>query len=365
MILDSINGLLKAVLLQRRPAVRSNAPPSLPVLKPICLNDFLELDVPPRGLLLNPILPERGLAMLYAPRGVGKTMLSLSIGLAVASGSRLLRWNAPRPRRVLYVDGEMPLVSLQERLRTISIGLDARIPDDGFRILAADNTENGLSLGSEEGQKALEPLLGDVDLLILDNLSTLCTTGSESASDAWVPMQNWLIGLRRKGIAVLLVHHAGTNGRQRGTSRREDALDTVIALRRPEDYSPEQGARFEVHFEKLRNRVESDGAVSFEAKLESLADGRDGVRWSAHDVSPPVFKQATELFQDGLTVRAVAAVLHISKTEAGRMRLRALNEGLLGIRNGTDRAGMNGHDAISLEAWSAQCRAGQTRSSPI
>jgi putative DNA primase/helicase len=292
--------------------------------------------------------------MLYAPRGVGKTMLSLSIGLAVASGSRLLRWNAPRPRRVLYVDGEMPLVSLQERLRAISIGLDVVILDDAFRILAADNTENGLSLGSEEGQKAIEPLLRDVDLLILDNLSTLCTTGSESASDAWVPMQNWLIGLRRKGIAVLLVHHAGTNGRQRGTSRREDALDTIIALRRPEDYSPEQGARFEVHFEKLRNRVDSDGAVSFEAKLDSLVvDGRDGVRWSAHDLSPPVFNQAVELFREGLTVRDVATVLHISKTEAGRLRLRALDEGLFVTGNGADRAAMNGHDPISLEAWSA------------
>jgi len=318
MILDSINGLLKAVLLQRRPTVRSNAQPSLPILKPICLNDFLELDVPPREMLLNSILPERSLAMLYAPRGVGKTMLSLSIGLAVASGSGLLRWNAPRPRRVLYVDGEMPLVSLQERLRAISIGLDVGIPNDGFRILAADHTEDGISLGSDDEQNAIEPLLGDVDLLILDNLSTLCTTGSESASDAWVPMQNWLIKLRRQGISVLLIHHAGTNGRQRGTSRREDALDTVIALRRPEDYSPEQGARFEVHFEKLRNRVEGDGAVSFEAKLESfVADERDGVRWSAHEVSPPMFKQATELFQHGLTVREVAAVLLISKTEAG------------------------------------------------
>jgi hypothetical protein len=63
-------------------------------------------------------------------------------------------------------------------------------------------------------------------------------------------MQNWLLRLRRKGIAVLLVHHAGVNGRQRGTSRREDALDTVIALRRAADYSPEQGARFEIHIEK-------------------------------------------------------------------------------------------------------------------
>ena len=300
MILDSINGLLIAILLQRRPAVRSNAQPSLPILKPICLNDFLGLDVPPREMLLNPILPERSLAMLYAPRGVGKTLLSLSIGLSVASGAPLLRWSAPRRKRVLYVDGEMPLVSLQERLRLISAGFGAEIPNDGFRVLAADHTEDGISLGSEDGQNAIEPLLRDVDLLILDNLSPLCTNGSESASDAWVPMQNWLIRLRRQGISVLLVHHAGTNGRQRGTSRREDALDTVIALRRPEDYSPEQGARFEVHFEKLRNRVEGDGAVSFEAKLEFfVSDECDGVRWSAHDVSLPMFKQATELFQDG------------------------------------------------------------------
>jgi putative DNA primase/helicase len=194
-------------------------------------------------------------------------------------------------------------------------------------------------------------LLGNVDLLILDNLSTLCTTGSESASDAWVPMQNWLLKLRRQGIAVLLIHHAGINGRQRGTSRREDALDTVIALRRPEDYSPEQGARFEVHFEKLRNRVEGDGAVSFDARLGSfVTGGRDGVRWSAHNQSPPIFQRAIELFQDRSTVREVAAALRISKTEAGRMRLRATEEGLLVPGNRTDGAATNGHDAISLEA---------------
>ena len=117
------------------------------------------MDMPPREMLLDPILPERSLAMLYAPRGIGKTLLSLSIGLAIASGSSLLRWNAPRQRRVLYVDGEMPLVELQERLRAISTRLGAVIPNDGFRVLAADNTENGLSIGSEEGQRALDPLL--------------------------------------------------------------------------------------------------------------------------------------------------------------------------------------------------------------
>jgi hypothetical protein len=40
-------------------------------------------------------MPERSLAMLYAPRGIGKTLLGLSIGLAIASGTPLLRWSAP------------------------------------------------------------------------------------------------------------------------------------------------------------------------------------------------------------------------------------------------------------------------------
>lgn len=130
-------------------------------------------------------------------------------------------------------------------------------------------------------------------------------------------MQNWLLKLRRQGIAVLLVHHAGTNGRRRGTSRREDALDMVFALRRPEDYSAEQGARFEVHFEKLRNRVDGGAAVPFEARLGAIsADENDGVRWLDCDIRPPILKQAAALFQDGLSVREVAAALRISKTEA-------------------------------------------------
>jgi hypothetical protein len=157
-------------------------------------------------------------------------------------GQRLGNWN------VLYVDGEMPPVSLQERLKEISIGMGSSISNDRFRMLAADNVEGGINLSTDEGQQALEPLLADIDLLILDNLSTLLTSRSETASDAWVPMQQWLLQLRRQGKSVLLIHHAGTNGRQRGTSRREDALDTVIALRRPEDYSAEQGVRFEISF---------------------------------------------------------------------------------------------------------------------
>jgi putative DNA primase/helicase len=313
-------------------SVQTQAP-----LKAIGLNDFLSINFPPREMLLSPILPERSLGMVYAPRGLGKSWLALSIGTSIAAGEMLLRWNAPRKRNVLYVDGEMPLVSLQERLREISAAIARDIPNEGFRILAADQVNGGINLSTEEGQQALEPLLADIDLLILDNLSTLLTSRSEAASDAWVPIQQWLLKLRRQGKSVLLIHHAGTNGRQRGTSRREDALDTVIALRRPEDYSPNEGARFEIHFEKLRNRVDGGAALPFEARLETInVEGREALFWIASNLKPPLLMQAAELFREGMSVRQVAATLRISKSEAGRLRLRALTDGILIPDDGSD-----------------------------
>jgi putative DNA primase/helicase len=295
---------------------------------PFDLQDFLALKVPPREMLLDPILPERSQAMLYAPRGVGKSWLSLTIGLAVASGGRVLRWNAPRPRRVLFVDGEMVLCELQKRLNSLLAGLATEVPDGGFRILAADHTERGINLGSTEGQQALERHLDDRNLLILDNLSTLLTSGSEGASDAWLPIQNWLLGLRRKGIAVLLVHHSGVNGRQRGTSRREDTLDTVIGVRRPDDYSPDEGARFEVRIEKARTLV-GEGALPFEAFLESFVttSGGSGIRWVAQDLKPSLNEQAARLFAEGRTVREVEKLLGISHGTAGRLRQRVQKDG--------------------------------------
>jgi len=37
-------------------------------------------------------------------------------------------------------------------------------------------------------------------------------------------VQGWLLVLRRRGISVMVIHHAGKSGLQRGTSRREDVL---------------------------------------------------------------------------------------------------------------------------------------------
>jgi hypothetical protein len=86
----------------------------------------------------------------------------------------------------------------------------------------------------------------------------------------------------------------------------------------------------EIHFEKLRNRVDAAGAMPLEARLETLdADGRTSICWSCSDIKPPMLMRAVELFGEGLTVREVAATLRISKSEARRLRIRAIADGLL------------------------------------
>jgi hypothetical protein len=75
-------------------------------VRAIELCDFLKLDIAPRSMVLTPWLPEQGLAMLYAPRGTGKTRIAHGVGHAIATGSGFLRWTASQPRRVLLLDGE-------------------------------------------------------------------------------------------------------------------------------------------------------------------------------------------------------------------------------------------------------------------
>jgi hypothetical protein len=61
--------------------------------------ELLTTQFPPRNMMLSPWLPDKGLAMVYAERGIGKTWIALSIAHAVASGGEFLCWRAPRPRK--------------------------------------------------------------------------------------------------------------------------------------------------------------------------------------------------------------------------------------------------------------------------
>jgi putative DNA primase/helicase len=312
-------------LIRNAPEYRPESATAGRLLISVSIAELLKREIKPREMLLAPILPEKGLAMLYSYRGIGKTFIALGIAAAVSSGSRFLRWTAPRSRRVLYLDGELPAKTVQERSAMVLAGIEGDGPaSDALRIITPDFQERPIpDLSTSEGQGLIEPHLDGIDLLVLDNLSALCRYGNENEGESWLPMQEWGLALRRRGISVLFVHHAGKNRSQRGTSRREDLLDTVFTLKHPADYNPSEGLRCEVHFEKTRGMLGA-AAKPFEVRLETGTDGR--AIWTHRDLEDAKAAQAAELFAAGMSVRDVAEELDISKSTAQRLRTKRVTE---------------------------------------
>jgi predicted ATP-dependent serine protease len=273
--------------------------------------------------------------MIYSKRGLGKTWMALEIAYAVASGGRFLNWEAESPQGVLYIDGEMPLSLMQERLSKIEKIRGQKI-GGLFKILSPDAQKFGIpDLSTIEGQEKIDELIGDeIKLVVLDNLSTLIRSGKESESDSWLPVQEWVLRLRSRGKSVLLIHHAGKGGQQRGTSRREDVLDTVIALRKPENYSPDSGTCFEVHFEKNR-RLYGDEIKPFEAHLESHLsnDGVETINWECKSLEDSTYEKVCRLSCDGLSNTDITQELAINKSTVSRHVKRGKQEGKINLGN--------------------------------
>ncbi len=160
-------------------------------------------------------------------------------------------------------------------------------------------------------------------MIILDNLSTLCRSGRENEAESWGHVQAFALELRRANKSVLFIHHTGKGGAQRGTSKREDVLDSVLLLKRPEDYEASQGARFIVQFDKARGFTGTD-AEPFEAAL----DPHTGL-WSVKAVTESRDAQIRELTEMGFSIREIEKELGVSKSAVGRA-VKRLN----GVANG-------------------------------
>lgn len=311
------------------PEMTHNAPQPAPnhnQYRVATLGELLEMDIPPREWLLYPFLQERSTCMLYAKRGVGKTYVGLSIALAVAGGVNIMDFNADTAHKVLYIDGEMSAYDLRERARGLALGLgDSFGGFDNLQFLSAELQPNGApNLAHPETQREIEALLDGVDLIIIDNLSALCSFGRENEAESWGPMQRWLLHLKHQGKSVLVIDHAGKNGDNRGTSKKQDALESVINLEQPEGYKTSEGARFIITYTKSRG-VHGEDIEQCEARLRE-GDVPDSLTWDICGYISPKEQRseaerarARELKAAGKTSREIAQIMGIGKTKAAAL----------------------------------------------
>lgn len=284
------------------------------------IRDFLATEFPPREPLIEPLITKKSVGMIYGWRGIGKTHLQLHLAICAVTGSSFFRYPVPKPFNVLLIDGEMPAAALQERIsqQLAIVGMEPRAE---LRILSYDLQENGLpNLADPAQQPLLDPFLEGIDLVICDNLATLARGGKENDAESWQHVQAWALRQRAAGRSVLFIHHAGKGGMQRGTSAKEDVLDVVIQLKTPSDHEPDQGARFEVHFQKNRGFYGED-AEPFECHL---VDTGDGQRWDWMSFADSIERQIEALREQDakITQAEIAREIGCHRSSVGRAMKR-------------------------------------------
>lgn len=240
---------------------------ALKKLKSTSAQALMDREFKPRHTVIAPWLRTEETAVIWAASGVGKTMLCLSIALAVAGGGTLADWEAPTPRKILYVDGEMHLQDIKDRLdlllnkgRILTTKKEKTIALQNLEILARQDQDIGTSffdLTTDEAQTALiERVMRDkVELLILDNFTTLTDDlDDENDSTCFKKVQDFFLQLKRAGVATILVHHSNKSGKaMRGSTALETTFEVILGLEKPQISSPGQ-AKFVAKFSKFRGK---------------------------------------------------------------------------------------------------------------
>ena len=155
---------------------------TLPQVRAITLDKFLEMDIPPRSTMLTPWLQNQGLAMIYAPRGTGKTRVAHGVCHAIATGSGFLRWIQ---RRNLS-EFSCLMVRCRRRSCRRCFAQPCKQAKARWPIRPTSTSrprtyfEMDFPTSPVAGQAFYRDVIADADFVVIDNLSTICRSLKEN-----------------------------------------------------------------------------------------------------------------------------------------------------------------------------------------
>jgi DNA-binding NarL/FixJ family response regulator len=296
----------------------------------ICVGESLNaVQIPPRQTIIESWFKEGDCGYVFAPRGLGKTWISLGLVVAISTGGKLGPWKSEVSWPVLYVDGEMPFESIRERIHGLNQGRSPELLHVLNHEVLFQKHSKSLNLANLETQEAVTQycLETGIRVLVLDNLSCLFSGVSENDADDWEVIKQWFLRLRRQRIAVIVVHHTGRNRQHmRGTTRREDDVFWVIRLDEPADsnFTISPGARFISRFTKNRNAPAEPS--SYEWTFSPGATGETSVQYSETSSDETILQWV----RDGLdSATEIAKEMGVSTGTISKRAARLIEAGRL------------------------------------
>jgi len=323
-----------------KPEENKNTSKELVTLK---LGEFFQKEYPPTEYLQFPITGKGKLVQVWANAGHGKTWFCLEWAGAIANGQDFLKWKCSEggdehhdgstPCPVLYVEGEMSVSELQDRLKKIKerylkekkeFNIDyfyiaplREQPEQTFESLTdkvgRDNVENTAKrIFKETGKKPF---------IFLDNITALTVMQEKEGAD-WVELVQWFNRLRAQDYSVIFLHHGTKKGdSSSGSNLKERSIDISIHLSVPEDkefldLDDEKNTQIKIKFDKWREFNFTKHSKPFIAVLN-----RDTTTWSHDHLLTEKQRKVKELHDSGLKPLDIAEKLKKDISQAQVYRI--------------------------------------------
>jgi len=233
----------------QRPAQDPNADTPIEPLQTETLKDLINRKIAPIRWIVKKILAE-GLSILSGPPKIGKSLLSLCLGISISSGKRFLGEYEVERGRVLYCALEDSDSRVQARSIEMLDGADENDLALVEKTLILRKTENG---GIEQIESWLKEH-PDAKLIIIDTMAKVRKMPGRNSnsyladSDFMTPLQSLALAFH---VAIVLVHH------NRQGKEANDQLDVVSGT------SGLTGVSDQIWILKRKSRKEKSATLEF------------------------------------------------------------------------------------------------------
>jgi hypothetical protein len=265
-----------------------------PRFKLLTWNDLRESPDP--KWLVDDLLLEGSLSVIYGRPGAGKTFLALDMALSIATGQRWLDHDT-MPGAVVYVVAD-PNPGLKQRVAAWAEARGVEVPEHLRFVNKAVQLHNAREV--TQFLEALQTEIGQpIALVVFDTMARCFVGGEENSAKDMGKLVDGADRIRRKlGAAVLLVHHTTKDGWDyRGSSALLGAADTMIRVIATRDmvitiscekqkdagpFKPMTARLTDAYGSCVVEPAADDGLTSKELRcLKALADLNEGqgVRW--------------------------------------------------------------------------------------
>lgn len=267
-------------------------------------------DLPERRPLIKPWLDEADLVLLSAPSGAGKTWFAMETAACLDKGRTCMDglWSPAREANVLYVDGEMHWSDTQQRGAMLGLSKASLLSNTELQYR---DVAPPLNIAKSDVRKLLEREIinRDCKLVILDNLFSLATGLDHNLASDWEAINLWLLRLRSKGIAVILIHHTGKKKDQLGTSSREFNVNLSLFLNPHRSAGEDESVAFTIIIKKQRSR-----GLGLTNRLFTCENGKwtvsDARQTETAKVDPK--SRVSELLSEGWSNKDIAKELDLT-----------------------------------------------------